>query len=106
MTPAFVGFIVRSAGGRGCGNGGGILGRARKNHLDLSVGIRVGECGSNRAFRRAGSRPAKLFCRTDTGWMSFWPGAVAMGYCYGNCGAGDEFGRSAWFVGVLVLWSI
>jgi len=62
MTPAFVGFVVGGPGGRGGRDGISLL-RARKNRLDLSVGIALGSASQIALFRRTGARAPQLRAR-------------------------------------------
>jgi Ca2+:H+ antiporter len=103
MTPAFVGFIVVALVG-GAAEMASAFSGARKNRLDLSVGIALGSASQIALFVAPvlvllsyvlGPKPMDL---------QFWPGAVVM-ILIGTLTAAlvTNSGRSAWFVGVLVL---
>jgi Ca2+:H+ antiporter len=103
MTPAFVGFIVVALVGAAAEMASAFAG-ARKDRLDLSVGIALGSAAQIALFvapvlvllsHAIGPAPMNL---------QFWPGAVVMmliatltAFLVTNSG------RSAWFLGVLVL---
>ena len=103
MTPAFVGFIVVALVGAAAEMASAFAG-ARKDRLDLSVGIALGSAAQIALFvapvlvllsHAIGPSPMNL---------QFWPGAVVMmliatltAFLVTNSG------RSAWFLGVLVL---
>jgi Ca2+:H+ antiporter len=77
---------------------------ARKNRLDLSVGIALGSASQIALF----VAPALVFLSYVIGPMpmdlQFWPGAVAMTFLATLVAAfTTSGGRSAWFVGVLLL---
>lgn len=103
MSQAFVGFIVVSLVGAAAEMAAAFAG-ARKNRLDLSVGIALGSAAQIALFVAPvlvllsyviGPRPMDL---------QFWPGAVAMMF-FATLTAAlvTNSGRSTWFVGVLVL---
>jgi Ca2+:H+ antiporter len=103
MTQAFVGFIVVSIVGAAAEMASAFSG-ARKNRLDLSVGIALGSASQIALFVAPvlvllsyplGPRPMDL---------QFWPGAVAMMLIATlTASMVANTGRSAWFVGVLVM---
>lgn len=103
MTPAFVGFIVVALVG-GAAEMASAFSGARKNRLDLSVSIALGSASQIALF----VAPVLVLLSYVIGPMpmnlQFWPGAVIMMFlatmtaCLVTNG-----GRSAWFVGVLVL---
>jgi len=103
MTPAFVGFVVVSLVG-GAAEMGSAFSGARKNRLDLSVGIALGSASQIALFVAPvlvllsyvlGPSPMDLF---------FWPGAVMMMLIATMAAAlVTSSGRSSWFVGVFVL---
>jgi Ca2+:H+ antiporter len=103
MTPAFVGFVVVSLVG-GAAEMGSAFAGARKNRLDLSVGIALGSASQIALFVAPvlvllsyvlGPRPMDL---------QFWPGAVVMMLIATMAAAlVTSSGRSTWFVGVFVL---
>jgi Ca2+:H+ antiporter len=103
MTPAFVGFIVVALVG-GAAEAVSAFSGARKNRLDLSVGIALGSASQIALF----VAPLLVLLSYVVGPtpmdLQFWPGAVAM-MLIGALTASlvTSSGRSAWFVGVLLL---
>jgi Ca2+:H+ antiporter len=103
MTPAFVGFVVVALVG-GAAEMAAAFSGARKNRLDLSVGIALGSAAQIALF----VAPLLLFASYVIGPtpmdLQFWPGAVLM-ILVATLTASlvTNSGRSAWFVGVLVL---
>ena len=103
MTPAFVGFVVVALVG-GAAEMGSAFSAARKNRLDLSVGIALGSASQIALFVAPvlvllsyvlGPQPMDLL---------FWPGAVVMMLIATMAAAlVTSSGRSTWFVGVFVL---
>ena len=73
ISPAFVGFIVVALVG-GAAEMVSALSAARKNRLDLSVGIALGERVPNRALRRTGARPCQLRHRPDADELTILAG--------------------------------
>jgi Ca2+:H+ antiporter len=103
MTPAFVGFIVVALVG-GAAEMASAFAGARKNRLDLSVGIALGSASQIALF----VAPVLVLLSYVIGPtpmdLQFWPGAVAMMLIATLIGAFvTNSGRSTWFVGVLVL---
>ena len=103
MTPAFVGFVVVAIVGAAAEMASAFAG-ARKNRLDLSVGIALGSASQIALF----VAPVLVLLSHFIGPMpmdlQFWPGAVAMMLVATMTAAFVvNSGRSAWFVGVLVL---
>jgi len=103
MSPAFVGFIVVALVG-GAAEMAAAFSGARKNRLDLSVGIALGSASQIALF----VAPVLVLLSYVLGPapmdLQFWPGAVVMvliatltAFMVTNSG------RSAWFVGVLLL---
>ncbi len=103
MTPAFVGFIVVALVGAAAEMASAFSG-AWKNRLDLSVGIALGSAAQIALF----VAPVLVLLSYVLGptpmSLQFWPGAVVMmllatmtAFLVTNSG------RSAWFVGVLVI---
>jgi len=77
---------------------------ARKNHLDLSVGIALGSASQIALFVAPVLVLASYFMGPSPMDLSFWPGAVVMMLIAALTAAlVTSSGRSAWFVGVLVL---
>jgi Ca2+:H+ antiporter len=103
MTPAFVGFVVVALVG-GAAEMGSAFSGARKNRLDLSVGIALGSASQIALF----VAPVLLLLSYVMGPqpmdLQFWPGAVVMILVAVMTAALiTNAGRSTWFVGVFVL---
>lgn len=103
MTPAFVGFIVVALVG-GAAEMASAFSGARKNRLDLSVGIALGSASQIALF----VAPVLVLLSYVLGPapmdLHFWPGAVVMIFIATMTAALlTNSGRSAWFVGVLFL---
>src|SRR5574341_2154520 len=103
MTPAFVGFIVVALVG-GAAEMASAFSGARKNRLDLSVGIALGSASQIALF----VAPVLVLVSYVVGPapmdLQFWPGAVVMMLIATiTASLVTNSGRSAWFVGVLVL---
>jgi Ca2+:H+ antiporter len=103
MTPAFVGFIVVALVGAAA-EMTAAFSAARKNKLDLSVSIALGSASQIALF----VAPVLVLVSYVIGPapmdLQFWPGAVVMVLVATITAAlVTNSGRSAWFVGVLVL---
>jgi Ca2+:H+ antiporter len=103
MTSAFVGFIVVALVG-GAAEMASAFSGARNNRLDLSVGIALGSAAQIALF----VAPVLVLLSYVLGPapmdLHFWPGAVVMMLIATMTAAlVTNSGRSAWFVGVLVL---
>lgn len=103
MTPAFVGFIVVSLVG-GAAEMGSAFSGARKNRLDLSVGIALGSASQIALF----VAPVLILLSYVLGPqpmdLQFWPGAVVMMLIATMAAAlVTSSGRSTWFIGVFML---
>src|SRR5437660_4062544 len=103
MSPAFVGFIVVALVGAAA-EMAAAFSAARKNHLDLSVGIALGSAAQIALF----VAPALVLLSFVVGPqpmdLSFWPGAVTMVLLATlTASLVTTSGRSAWFVGVLAI---
>jgi Ca2+:H+ antiporter len=103
MTQAFVGFIVVALVG-GAAEMASAFSGARKNRLDLSVGIALGSSAQIALF----VAPVLVLLSYVVGptpmSLQFWPGAVVMMFIATmTASLVTNSGRSAWFVGVLVL---
>ena len=103
MTPAFIGFIVVALVG-GAAEMATAFSGARKNRLDLSVGIALGSATQIALF----VAPVLVLLSYVVGpqpmSLQFWPGAVVMMLIATMTAVlVTSSGRSAWFVGVLVL---
>jgi len=103
MTPAFVGFIVVALVG-GAAEMASAFSGARKDRLDLSVGIALGSAAQIALF----VAPVLVLLSYVLGpapmSLQLWPGAVVMVLIatLTACLVTNS-GRSAWFPGVLVL---
>jgi Ca2+:H+ antiporter len=103
MSPAFVGFIVVALVGAAAEMASAFA-AARKDRLDLSVGIALGSASQIALF----VAPVLVLLSYVIGPapmnLQFWPGAVVM-ILVATLTATlvTNTGRSAWFVGVLVL---
>ena len=102
MTPAFVGFVVVALVG-GAAEMTSAFAGARKNRLDLAVGIALGSASQIALF----VAPVLVLLSYVLGPMPmdlrFWPGAVVMMLIATlTATLVTSTGRSAWFVGVLV----
>jgi Ca2+:H+ antiporter len=103
MTPAFVGFIVVALVG-GAAEMAAAFSGARKNRLDLSVGIALGSAAQIALFVAPVLVLASYFIGPSPMDLQFWPGAVVMVLIAAmTASLVTNSGRSAWFVGVLVL---
>ena len=103
MTPAFVGFIIVALVGAAAEKVAAFS-AARKNHLDLSVGIALGSASPIALFVAPVLVLASYFLGPSPMDLQFWPGAVVMiliAALIANIVTSN--GRSAWFVGVLLL---
>jgi Ca2+:H+ antiporter len=103
MTDAFVRFVVVALVGGAAEMVASFCG-ARKNRLDLSVGIALGSATQIALFVAPVLVIVSYFVGPSPMTFQFWPGAVAMIFlatltvslvCNG--------GRSAWFLGVLII---
>ena len=103
MTPAFVGFIVVALVG-GAAEMGSAFSGARKNRLDLSVGIALGSSSQIALFVAPVLVLLSYVLGPSPMDLIFWPGAVLMMFLATMTTAlVTSSGRSAWFVGVLIL---
>jgi Ca2+:H+ antiporter len=103
MSPAFVGFIVVALVG-GAAEMASAFSGARKNRLDLSVGIALGSASQIALF----VAPVLVLLSYVIGPapmdLQLWPGAVVMVLIATVTASFITVGgRSAWFVGVLLL---
>jgi len=103
MTPAFVGFIVVALVGAAA-EMASAFSAARKNRLDLSVGIALGSASQIALF----VAPVLVLLSHVLGpapmSLQFWPGAVVMMLIAALTASFlTSGGRSAWFVGVLAM---
>ena len=103
MTPAFVGFVVVALVG-GAAEMASAFSGARKNRLDLSVGIALGSASQIALF----VAPVLVLISYVLGPtpmdLQFWPGAVVMMLIATMTATMlTSGGRSTWFVGTLLL---
>jgi Ca2+:H+ antiporter len=103
MSQAFVGFIVVALVG-GAAEMASAFSGARKDRLDLSVGIALGSASQIALF----VAPVLVLLSYVLGPtpmdLQFWPGAVVMMLIATlTASLVTNSGRSAWFVGALVL---
>ncbi|MFO0829940.1 MAG: calcium/proton exchanger [Phycisphaerales bacterium] len=103
MSPAFVGFIVVALVG-GAAEMASAFSGARKNRLDLSVGIALGSASQIALFVAPVLVLASYVIGPAPMSLQFWPGAVVMILIatLTACLVTNS-GRSTWFVGALVL---
>lgn len=103
MSDAFVGFVVVALVGAAAEMASAFSG-ARKNRLDLSVGIALGSSTQIALFVAPLLVLASYFLGPEPMTLQFWPGAVAMMLLASiTVALVCNGGRSAWFLGVLVL---
>jgi Ca2+:H+ antiporter len=103
MSPAFVGFVVVALVGAAAEMASAFAG-ARKNRLDLSIGIALGSAAQIALF----VAPVLVLLSYVLGPtpmdLQFWPGAVVMMLIATfTASMMTNGGRSAWFSGVLIL---
>jgi Ca2+:H+ antiporter len=103
MTPAFVGFVVVALVGAAAEMASAFSG-ARKNRLDLSVGIALGSAAQIALF----VAPVLVLVSYVIGpapmTLQLWPGAIVMIIVAAmTASLVATTGRSAWFVGVLLI---
>ena len=103
MTPAFVGFIIVALVGGASAMPTAFAG-ARKNRLDLSVGIALGSASQIALFVAPVLVLASYVLGPAPMDLQFWPGAVVMMLIATiTASMVTNSGRSAWFVGVMLL---
>ncbi len=103
MTAAFVGFIIVALVG-GAAEMASAFSGARKNRLDLSVGIALGSASQIALFVAPVLVLLSYLIGPTPMGLEFWPGAVLMILIATLTALFiTNNGRSAWFVGVLVL---
>ena len=103
MSPAFVGFIIVALVG-GAAEMAAAFSAARKNHLDLSVGIALGSAAQIALFVAPVLVLLSYLIGPAPMDLNLWPGAVAM-ILFSTLTASlvTSSGRSAWFVGALAI---
>jgi Ca2+:H+ antiporter len=103
MTPAFVGFIVVPLVS-GAAEMASAFSAARKNRLDLSMGIAMGSAAQIALFVAPFLVFASYLIGPQPMDFQFWPGAVVMILIATvTTSSVLAFGKSAWFVGVQLL---
>jgi Ca2+:H+ antiporter len=103
MTPAFVGFVVVPIVG-GAAEMASAFSGARKNRLDLSVGIALGSASQIALFVAPALVLLSYFIGPTPMDLQLWPGAVVMVLAATVTAAlVTNGGRAAWFTGVLVM---
>jgi Ca2+:H+ antiporter len=103
MTPAFVGFIIVALVG-GAAEMASAFSGARRNRLDLSVSIALGSASQIALFVAPVLVLLSYLIGPAPMDLRFWPGAVVMMLIATlTASLVTNSGRSAWFVGVLVL---
>lgn len=103
MSDAFVGFVVVALVSASAEMVSAFSG-ARKNRMDLSVGIALGSSTQIALFVAPVLVVASYFLGPAPMGLQFWPGAVAMMFLATlTVALVGNGGRSAWFLGVLVL---
>jgi Ca2+:H+ antiporter len=104
MSPAFVGFIVVALVGCAA-EMASAFSAARKNRLDLSVGIALGSAAQIALFVAPVLVLASFVIGPTPMDLRLWPGAVVMVLIASVAAAiVTNSGHSAWFVGILLLW--
>ena len=103
MTDAFVGFVVVALVG-GAAEMVSAFSAARKNRLDLSVGIALGSSAQIALFVAPVLVMASYFIGPSPMALDFWPGAIVM-MLFATLTASlvSSSGRSAWFSGLLII---
>ena len=103
MTPAFVGFIIVALVG-GAAEMASAFSAARKDRLDMSVGIALGSASQIALFVAPVLVLLSYLLGPAPMDLQFWPGAVVMMLIAAiTAFLVSSSGKSAWFVGVLVL---
>jgi Ca2+:H+ antiporter len=103
LSPAFVGFIVVALVGAAA-EMAAAFSAARKNRLDLSVGIALGSASQIALFVAPVLVLLSYLIGPTPMNLQFWPGAVAMMLIASmTASLVTNTGRSAWFVGTLVI---
>ena len=103
MTPAFVGFIIVALVG-GAAEMASAFSGARKNRLDLSVGIAMGSSSQIALFVAPVLVLISYWIGPTPMDLQFWPGAVVMIFLSTlTATLVTNTGRSNWFGGLLVI---
>src|SRR5437868_2001964 len=103
MSPAFVGFIIVALVGAAA-EMAAAFSAARKNRLDLSVGIALGSAAQIALFVAPVLVLLSYFIGPAPMDLNLWPGAVAM-ILFATLTASlvTTSGRSTWFVGAMAI---
>jgi Ca2+:H+ antiporter len=103
MSPAFIGFIVVALVGAAA-EMAVAFSAARKDRLDLSVGISLGSASQIALFVGPVLVLLSYFIAPAPMDLQFWPGAVVMVFVATLVAAFiTSGGRSAWFIGALLI---
>jgi Ca2+/Na+ antiporter len=103
LTPAFVGFIVVALVG-GAAEMASAFAAARKDRLDLSVGIALGAATQIALFVAPVLVLLSYVLGPSPMDLTFWPGAIVMMLVAAlTIALVTSGGKAAWFLGVLVL---
>jgi Ca2+:H+ antiporter len=103
LSPAFVGFIVVAIVGAAAEMASAFT-AARKNRLDMSVGIALGSASQIALFVAPLLVLLSYLIAPSPMDLRFWPGAVVMMLIAAlSASLVTNSGRSAWFVGALLL---
>ncbi len=103
MSPAFVGFVVVAIVGAAA-EMTTAFSAAAKNRLDLSVGIALGSAAQIALFVAPLLVLLSYVIGPEPMSLQFWPGAIVMMLIATMAAAlMTNGGRSAWFVGVMIL---
>jgi Ca2+:H+ antiporter len=103
LSPAFVGFVIVALVGAAAEMAAAFA-AARKNRLDLSVGIALGSAVQIALFVAPVLVLASYVLGPSPMDLQFWPAAVAMMLIAAmTTSLVSNTGRSAWFIGALVL---
>lgn len=103
MTQAFVGFVVVALVG-GAAEMVAAFSGARKDRMDLSVGIALGSASQIALFVAPVLVIVSYFVGPMPMNLQFWPGAVVMIlFAALTASLVTNAGRAAWFIGVLLI---
>lgn len=108
LTPAFVGFIVVPLVG-GAAEMASAFSAARKNRLNMSIGIALGSAAQISLFVTPVLLIASYFIGPQPMDIGFWPGAVVMMLIATfTAQTLTNYGNSTWFIGVqlLLVWAV
>jgi Ca2+:H+ antiporter len=103
MTPAFVGFVIVALVGAAA-EITTAFSAAAKDRLDLSVGVALGSSSQIALFVAPVLVVLSYFVGPAPMDLQFWPGAIVMVLVAMMAATlMTNGGRSAWFVGVMIL---